>query len=409
MNRILLVLISLALILSAAHALQVSSYNVDPSPVLPGQTFTLYAYVTNETASAEQDVKFEVIFGKNSADTSFPFSIESTDSTVHSLGTIPAYTTVQVQYQVQVAPTALDGAYTVQLRAFSEKNGGAVTDAIIQILARKPVLTIVQSTPSTASIGQSVNMQLTIKNTGSSNAYDIIARLVEDRTVTAGGVIVERDIVPLGASSIFVGELAVGDSAVVNIPITINPLATSKPYFVPVTLDYYDSNRSAFTTTDYLGLKVSGEPELNAYPADATPLPQPGKMSRVSIDIFNTGLGPAKFVTAYVQSDVFVSSQSDYFIGTIESDDFDTIIMDATVASSVAPGMYPVNVTINYKNEYGDVHSFTKVVNMKVYSSSEASSDGGSSSPLPLIVGILIVAGLVWWFRFRKPQTGKGK
>ena len=110
-----------------------------------------------------------------------------------------------------------------------------------------------------------------------------------------------------------------------------------------------------------------------------------------------------------MSSDVFVSSQSDYFIGTIESDDFDTIVIDSIVSSSASPGIHPLSVTVNYKNEYGDVQSFTKELQMKVYSSSEANSGNGDSFPLPLIVGILVVGGLIWWFRFRKQGNGKGK
>ncbi len=409
MKHILLLLVALTLFLSTAHALQVTSYNVEPSPVLPGQTFTLYAYVYNETTSVAKDAQFILILGKNSQDTAYPFSIEPTDSIVRNLGNIPAFTTVQVQYQVTVNPSATDGIYTIQLLADSASGGGGKLEVPILIFTRTPVLTIVQSSPSTALVGETVNLQLTLKNMGVSPAYDIVVSLAEDRTVTSTGVVVERSIVPLGSASTFVGDLTIGDTKTITVPVSISPTATSKAYFVPVTIDYYDSNHSVYSSTDYIGLKVSGEPELNAYPSDATPLPQAGKASRLSIDIFNTGLGPAKFVTASVSSDVFTSNQSDYFIGTIESDDFDTIIIDSLVSSSVSPGMYPVSVIINYKNEYGDVQSFTKEVQMKVYSSGEANGGNGDSSPLPLIVGILVVAGLIWWFRFRKPANGKGK
>lgn len=410
MKHIILTLLAFAFLLGSVHALQITSYNVEPSPVLPGQTFTLYAYVYNETPLAAKDVQFQLVLGENSQDTSFPYSIEPTDSLIRNLGTIPAFTTVQVQYQIQVDPSASDGVYPVQLLADSGFGGGGKLDAPIQILSRTPVLTLVQSSPSFALVGQTLSLELTLKNTGSSPAYDIIISLDEDRTVTSTGAVVERSIVPLGASASFVGELLIGDTKTITIPVSISPTATSKAYFVPVTIDYYDSNRSAYSSTDYLGLKVSGEPELNAYPSDSVPLPSPGKASRVSIDIFNTGLGPAKFVTASVQSDIFQSNQSDYFIGTIESDDFDTIVMDTIVSPSASPGMHPVSVTIHYKNEYGDAQSFTKNVDVRVYSSSEASNGGnGDSSLLPLIMVLLLAVGLVWWFRFRKKGNGKGK
>jgi hypothetical protein len=411
MRNGLILLFGLLVLFPLVHAqvVTVASYNVDPSPVIPGQTFTLYAYVYNNNGVFAKNVVFTLELGEGTGDTSFPFSIEPTDTLTRSLGGIPAYTTVQVQYKIQVSPDALDGAYTLNLKAAEQGKSGGILPVSIQVLSRKPILSIIQSIPTIVGTGQMDSIQLTIKNTGSSPAVDVLVSLKEDRTVTSTGTIVERDIVPLGASSQYIAQLGVNNTTVVNVPILVNPSATSKPYFVPVTLTYYDENKTSYSTTDYVGLKVVGGPNLEAIAADAEPLLVPGKPSRLTIDLFNNGLGPAKFVQARVQSDFFSIPTQDFFIGTIESDDFDSLVLDGVVSPSVAPGEYLVNVSLFYKNEFGDVTQIGKSVNVRVYSPSEVPSSNGENG-FPLWIIAIVILGIgYWWFRLRKPTNGNGK
>lgn len=402
---IALMIMGLALTVHA-QGVSVSSYNVDPSPVIPGQTFTLYGYVYNNTGVPAQNVQFELQLGADVTDTSFPFSIEPTDSLVRNIGTIAPYQTAQVKYQIRVDPSAFEGAYTINLRAFSPNDAGAILPVTINVKIRKPVLSIVNSTPTEVGIGNSSVLNVTIRNTGSSSAQNILLRLKEDRTVTSTGVVVERGIIPLGASSTYLDELAVGGVASFSIPILVDPAAISKPYFVPVTLEYYDSNKTLYTSTDYIGLKVSGEPELGLLLSETTPLPSPGKESRIVLDIFNTGLGPAKFITASVDADFLSFSPTQSFIGTIESDDFDSIILDAVVLPSTQSGEHMVNVTLSYKNEFGDPAIFTQAVPIRVYNASEI-PNGNGGFDFTWIILLALIGGGYWWFKLRKPKNGK--
>ncbi len=409
MKHLILVGLFLTLFSLSVHAqaMQVDSISTDPAIVAPGQTFTLYAYVANAASSSAKEVQAVLDLGADSTDTSFPFSIEPTDTLARNLGTVPGFSSVQVKYQIRVDPAALDGSYDVVLNVIDSSGSGGTLTFPIEIAARQPILTILNATPSLVKSGETVSMEITLKNTGSSPAFDIRTSLKEDRTVTSTGVIVDRTILPLGAASAYTAQLNAGEVAVVHIPILIAPSAESKPTFVPVTLDYVDSSKIEYTSTDYLGLKVTSEPSLDAIVSDSVPVLVPGKTSRLSVDLFNQGLGPAKFVTATITSDFFTAPQMEYFIGTIESDDFDTIILDATVSSSISPGEYPLTIVVRAKNEYGDPISFTKTINATVYGS--VPSANGGDSPLPMIVILAIIVLGVWWFRFRKPKNGNGK
>jgi hypothetical protein len=390
-----------------AQATQVDSISTSPATVAPGQTFTLYAYITNAASASAKDVQTILDLGSDSTDTSFPFSIEPTDTLTRNLGVVPGFSTVQVKYQIRVDPSALDGSYDVVLRTLDSTGNGGTLTYPVEISARQPILTIIDVSPSAVYAGSTSSLEVTLKNTGSSPAYDIRLSVKEDRTITSAGTVVERTILPSGAASSYTPILDAGEVVVVNLPLLINPSAESKPTFVPITLDYLDSAKNTYESTDYLGLKVSAEPLLDAIYADATPVLVPSKTSKLSIDLFNQGLGPAKFVVATIASDDFTFDQSQFFIGTIESDDFDSIIVNATPKSGVSVGEHPIRVSVLAKNEYGDPLTLVKEVAVPVFAS--VPTGNGGDSPLGLIL-LLVLAGVaVWWFRFRKPKNGASK
>jgi len=390
-----------------AQAMQVDSISTDPSVVSPGQTFTLIAYLTNATVTTSQSVTATLDLREDATDTEFPFSIEPTDSLTRNLGTVPGFSTIQVKYQIRVDSSALDGTYPVTLRVKDSSGIGGTLTFPVEISGRQPILTIIDASPSLVKSGDTFSMQVTLKNTGSSPAFDIRVSLKEDRTVTSTGAVVERTILPLGAASAYASQLSPSDFVVLNIPILVSPSAESKPTFVPVTLDYTDSAKTEYTSTDFIGLKVSSEPILDVIVADAEPVLVPGATSKLTIDLFNQGLGPAKFVTVSVSSSFFTAPQTEFFIGTIESDDFDSIILDASLLSDAPVGENSMVVKVSATNEYGDPISLTKTLSTTVYRS--LPNGNGGDSPLGIILILALIAGGVWWFRFRKPKNGAGK
>ncbi len=392
----------------ADAAVQVTSYNVDPSPVIPGEYFTLFAYVTNNSNTTAKGIVFTLKLNEEGSPTTFPFSLDPTDTITREISTIQSYQTVQVQYRVQVDPDALDGSYNVRLEAGEKGKSGGVLPATITVSGRNPLLTIIDVSPSQAQVGETVSLSLAVKNTGNSTVEDVSIGLSEDRIVTSTGVIVERDIVPLGAAFVRIPQILPGETAQVILPVQVNPSASSKAYFVPVTLEFYDSAKNKTSNSDLIGLKVIGNPFLDAYLSNAKPLPLAGQKTRLTIDIYNSGLGPSKFTTVFVSSDFFAPIQGLFFIGTIESDDFDSVVLDGVMSPALQPGTYPLDVKIDFKNEFGETQSVSKQVSVKVYAPSEIASENGNNSNIPLIAGIILVVGLVYWFGFR-PKNGNNR
>lgn len=409
-KKLLTVLFALASIAVFASAgdLGISSSNYDPTPAVPGGYISLEVHVFNNSNNDSLNSVFNLNL-KGSNETSFPFTLDPQDTPLRNLGKVPANQTVLVRYRILVDPEASDGTYTIKLET---GEGGKIIKSVpftIKVLSRKPTLSVISAAPTEAQIGKTTSLKLSVKNTGSSTAYNISVGVGEDRTVTSTGVVVERSIIPLGAAFYHIDLMAVSAESSVEIPLMINPGATSKAYFIPITLSFYDENKTKYSDTAYVGLKVSDTAEISANFESSEPLAQAGQKSKVTINIYNIGNGTANYLTAKLQSDALSLEQDEFFIGTLEPDDSDTIILsNALVKSSIKPGVYPVKVAFSFKNEFGEEASIVKTVNLKVYSAQEIAEHSQQQSPILLyaIIIVLIVVGF-WYFFGRKKKSKK--
>ncbi len=411
MNRNWFVFFGFLVFVSFAHAqaIQVSNVNVDPNPVIPGQFFTIYATVTNAAGANANDVVVNLDLRPNNALTTYPFFLPLVDSPLRNIGALPSFQSAQVQYRVLVDSQAVDGMYAVSLGASQRNQSGGKLEFTIQVVNRKPVLSIISVSPTEVRVGQSQVLELMIRNISSSPARDITIGVSEERTVTSTGVVVERDIIPLGAAFVYLPELDADDSASINLSLLISPTASSKASFVPIKMSFYDSNKTLHAQTDYIGLKVSAEPELGVSVAEYSVPPVSGKVGKVIVDMFNTGLGAAKFLSVQVKADWIDLSKKDFFIGTVESDDFDSITLEGKVSDSVSPGMQTAVVTLTYQNAFGDVQTVEKSVPVRIFSTSEVATQNGNGFPLVQVIIVILVVVGIWYFRFRKPVNGNGK
>lgn len=410
MNKLVFSLSLLLLFFSGpvwAADLQITSVDYNPAPAVPGSYFTLYAHVYNNSLFDAKDVVFQLKLFAENYDTPYPFSLEPSDSGLRALGTIKAYQSAVVQFKVQADPNALDGVYSITLEVGETgKTGGFISKFPIHVLKRKPQISIVGMTPTQAFVGKTVLLELTLENIGLSPAENISIGIDEERTVTTSGAVVERSIVPLGAARVSTPSLPPGESVTLSLPVLVNPSAIPKAYFIPVTLEFYDENKTKYTETPFIGLQVLNEPSLGALVSSAEPLPSPGSKTELTLDVYNNGTGSARYLIVRVESAALEFSQSEYFIGSLEADDFDSIALNARVKGGTALGAHAIEVEFEFKDEYGERFSVKKSVPFTVYSTQEAAKQNGSETPWVLyLVAVVLIAGA--WFAWTRRRKAK--
>ncbi len=409
MNKNFLILLPLLLFFAAGAAagdLYVDSISYEPAPVAPGNTMVLWLFVLNDSGYVAENSVVEL-------ELDFPLSLQTGQEAKRELGKIAAHKRLTVEYKVLVDPKAVDGKYQIETMV-GEGAPHRLQNFTVSVLSRTPKLEVIQSDIAELSPGMATQANLTIKNIGGSVAKNIVVKTPADRTVTSTGVVVEREIVSLGAVSKYVDHLDQGQETTVQMLLGANQGAELKNYSVPITMEYYDLNGTARTDTAYLGLKVTAEPDVDAVIDSVEPFAFPGTKAELTVDLFNIGLADAKYVLVELQGQGVEIAEPKQFIGTLEADDFDSFKTGITFAPTIQPGYVPITLNIIYKDDDLQEQVTTKVLNVKVLNAAEMQAVvgiGAGAIFLGLISLALQLTGLyvVAKFLYRKYKKFREK
>ncbi len=404
--RVLAIAFFIAALAASANAditIDLSSIDYNPAPAIPGKYFTIWVHVRNPlTAEALKDVRIRLQLHDRGETGDYPFSLEPGTSETQTIDVIPGSQVAFVKYKLMVSPEALNGDYNFIVESYIGEKLSSWRTLTIAVLSRKPQIEVIGSSITSIRAGESADATLTLRNVGNDKAMGLLIGQDEDRTVTTAGTVVERELVVLGTVA-YVSEIAPGEEASVRLRIAANPEAELKTYMLPLKIRFKDQNFTDYKDTKYLGLRVEGTAEVDATLSSVEPVALPGMASEVIFDLFNTGIGAARFVVADVDTEIGAVETPRNFIGTLEADDFDTFKTRVVFKRNIQPGNYPIYVTLTYKDQYNEQVSVTKALSLKVYSvaEAEAASQQGSSAWLGMAVLAIIVVGV--FALYRKP------
>ncbi len=392
---------------AAAGDLIASSFSYEPAPAAPGGTLSVWVYIKNDSSYLSEDAKLKV-------ELSYPLSLQPGQEAEIGLGDIDLFKTKAVEFKILVDPKAIDGRYSIKF-LFGEGGFFKSKTELVSVLSRTPKLEIIESDVTQLEPGQVATVNLSIKNIGGSIAKNIVVKTTEDRTVTSTGVVVEREIVSLGATTKYVEFLDPDQQTTVQMQLAVNEGAELKNYSVPITMEYYDINGTAKTDTGYLGLKVTAAPEVDAVISSVTPYAFPGTTAELTIDLFNIGSADAKYVTVELSGEGVEIAEPKQFIGTLEADDFDSFKTSAKFSQAVQPGQQlPITLKIIYKDPEQQTQVKPKQLSLKVLTAAEMQATAGIG-PAAIIIGLFSLAvqliGLyvVARFGYRKFKQFRGK
>ncbi len=372
--------------------LEINNVTYSPSPAMPGEYFELWAVVKNNVAADSKPVTFDLVL-------EYPFSLDPEESSIKEIGVIKSNQSTLVKYKVRVDSEALNGTYSLRLKTIEEGGSAKSTPYDIDVQRISPQIEIISVSPIEIAPGEVVEVKLDIKNIGTSKALDLLVGSIEDRTVTSTGVVVEREIKQLGSSFTYLSDLGSGIQTTAVILLGVNPEADQQTYMVPITIKFKDEQLTEFTQTKYIGIKVVENARLDSIISDYSIKPFPGATTELTFDLFNTGIGDAKSVVIELSTEIGVFENKKQFIGTMNADDFDSFKETLKLNSDIQKGEYPINILLNYKDQYGNDKTLTKTLMLKVYDMAEVSTE---SFNIWFYVVVLIVLFFVGRFGYRK-------
>lgn len=230
--------------------------------------------------------------------------------------------------------------------------------------------------------GQETDLTIEIKNTLEEDVTEVSLNL--DFSLI--------NFIAVGSSEDSIDEINEDDEEKFSFNIKAGNDLTPGDYSIPYTLTYNLDNETK-QKIGTIGISVYGEAELSFTLETKTPVV--GNKGKISLKIINKGFGDAKFISVKtIPSGYTLLSEKEIYIGTINSDDFDTASFDVIFDSKDAK----LNAVIIYKDFDNQEISQTIDMPLTIYSKEQGIELGIIQKNNTLLyLGVIIFLALVWF------------
>jgi hypothetical protein len=394
--RIFITILLLTIITMGALAAppEITQLTYTPSPAIPGTTITVLIQIENLEQITQTNVVVKL-------EDKYPFEIK--EDLEKNVGSIIKFGKALAQFQVYIDPSAENATYYLPVTITSKEQpiGKTVQKEII-IGGKEPLVKVTAISSNKLIPGQEKELIFTVKNIGTSTAYDTIIELKEDRTIVQTGVIVEREITPLGSAIAYIEKLEPKQEAQRNIKVSVNREASLKNYTLPVTVSYMNSSGERSEETTNIGFKVSGEVDLELILRENIELVE-GQTQAIAFELFNKGAGKAEFVIIDLETEIGSIEKPKQFIGSLTPNDIDSFRTNIFVNQGIETKETTIKATIEYQDT--DAITKTKIIEIpiKVYSAQDWNVKQGIN-PFTGIINLIIIIIIVFvaWKGYKK-------
>ena len=201
----------------------------------------------------------------------------------------------------------------------------------------------------------------------------------------------DRSLIPLSSDTeqIF-KDIPQGEKNEAQMWFSLEKDATVKNYPIDLVLKYTDERGVEFNETRLVGLVASGRAALDI----AKKTTEPTRIIEnepftLTVKIENTGTGDASGVTARLESGIDGDTLA--YLGEIKKDDYSNAIF---ILDRTKSGKKEGVLRISYEDDFGK-HEVQKELNLMV------NPDNGQS-PVPLIIGLVAIAAIIFYMKKRK-------
>mgnify|MGYP001573502163 FL=1 len=205
--------------------------------------------------------------------------------------------------------------------------------------------------------------------------------------------------IPLGSSEQSIDEINDDDEEVFIFTIKASTDSIPGDYEIPYKISYTLDNDEK-TNVGTIGIKIVSQPDL--FFSISADNPIINKKGKLSLKIINKGLYDARFVSIKaLPVGLTILSDQDVYIGTVDSDDFETATFDV-IFTKKNPRL---DVLVEYKNFDNDLVTKTIFLPVEVYSSDQAIKLGllkKSYISLYILIAVSLIILLILWRILKK-------
>jgi len=270
-------------------------------------------------------------------------------------------------------------------------------------LASALTISSVNSNPSEVQPGETVTLDLTIKN-DLSDVDNVVVNLELDKTLP---------FAPYQSSNQrTIDSISSGEHETIHFSLIALSDAASGTYTIPVTMTYLLNNGiPGQDSKGLISITINAKPQIGISSEQSSLIR--GTSGKMTIKIVNSGLGNSKFLTVSVNSvqGITLTSPNSIYIGNIDSNDFDTADFNVFVNAN-APSTINLPVQITYTDSTNNQIIENEIIPIKTYTQKEAVSLGlvkGNSIFLIVLIIVLVIVVFLIYRRARKKHRNNGR
>lgn len=204
------------------------------------------------------------------------------------------------------------------------------------------------------------------------------------------------EFIAIGSSQYSADEIQDGRDKTARF--TLRPAYDITPgdYSIPYILTYSIDGETQTPKQGTIGVSVTANPELRFAASQETPII--GQKGSITLRIVNDGLADARFVSVrLIPSGFTLLSDDEVYIGTIDSDDFESTSFDVIFREENSV----VNALVQYRDLSNVEKTQTVAIPFSAYSQKQAIEMGLIQQSYASFYAIVIVLVLVIWFIWR--------
>jgi hypothetical protein len=403
---LLLVIAALPLGACAAKSdptVTITSYQVTPSVLLPGDeaTITITVASTAKSASATESTIEDILLGSTTSSTTkdltvlvesvflYGKGVEVLQGNYQQVGALGPGQSFPLTFLIRAPST--EGMYFPEVWIRIPEGTSVQYPIPVNVnspvgIQKQEILVLSSTLPDTVGPGDEIPVTLSVRNDGK--------LLAEDVTLGIGNV--SGRVAPKGTDLYHLGIISPGREKAVDAVLLSDRNADPGLVQLPVTMKYKSVDGASRTLATSVNVMMKGKGELGFVSVDTSPRRVVGNQPfDLTIRIENTGTGEVKQVAATVDLPMTGTRQS--FIGKIKpGNDAPAVFM----LDGGRDGTYAYNTTITYTDDLGS-HTISSPMTLRVVP--------GDSTGMVLLLLLGIVAAMVLAWRFwYLPRKGDG-
>lgn len=372
-------------------------YDIDPQVFMPGDmgtiTVTLENMATGEIYIEEDDETLDMNAYIASASLDGNSNLEILDKSYTDVGLLGPGDTLKLTFNVKVMDTADNGVHFVDLIIVGGSNMYDLNYRIPVKVDDRNVKVIVSNFPAT------------LMNEVSTVSVDVVNRRPND--VTSVIVTPYAEDMTFSPSDYFLGSVPEGNKSTATF--TLNTMYCEEGYSnVSFTATYFNGDNLHSTETETKDVRIIKQSPLIFTGIE---IENVGGRYTISGDLNNFGITDAKNVMVSID-DIEgiepVQPYANYFIGTLEADDFSSFDLSARVTSK---NVTAIPVLIEFRDPDNAYTTITQEIDLGSGNTYSSDDESGSSLGTWLIagviaIGVLALIGYSWKKRRDEEENG---